>query len=154
MLRQFPLALKLYDRALDITPNDPDLMADKGHHLSGAGQLGQAAKSLSEITWTHSSGAFVIKLTQLRLERNYGEAIGLLQARLAQSHFDSPDDKADWQVLLAFIQRLAGEPPAQRLRLNRRAVHSISFTEINQTAPTMWDCCLKLMPCWVRKTWL
>ena len=27
MLRQFPTALKLYDRALDITPNDPEVMA-------------------------------------------------------------------------------------------------------------------------------
>src|SRR5205809_2924067 len=29
MLRQFPAALELYDRALDITPNDPDLLAAK-----------------------------------------------------------------------------------------------------------------------------
>ena len=37
MLRQFPAALKLYDRVLDITPNDPDVMAFKGQHLSGPG---------------------------------------------------------------------------------------------------------------------
>ena len=37
MLRQFPPALKLYDRALDITPNDPDVMASKAEHLSGPG---------------------------------------------------------------------------------------------------------------------
>ena len=37
MLRQFPAALKLYDRALDITPNNPDVIAFKGQHLSGAG---------------------------------------------------------------------------------------------------------------------
>ena len=35
MLRQFPAALKLYDRALDITPNDPDADGVKGQHLSG-----------------------------------------------------------------------------------------------------------------------
>src|SRR5262249_24240188 len=29
VLRQFPAALKLYDRALDILPNDPDMMALK-----------------------------------------------------------------------------------------------------------------------------
>ena len=29
MLRQFPAALKLYDRVLDITPNNPDVMAEK-----------------------------------------------------------------------------------------------------------------------------
>jgi tetratricopeptide (TPR) repeat protein len=37
MVRQFPDALKLYDRALDITPNDPDVMAPKGRRLSGPG---------------------------------------------------------------------------------------------------------------------
>jgi tetratricopeptide (TPR) repeat protein len=29
MLRQFPAALKLYDRVLDITPNDLDMMVAK-----------------------------------------------------------------------------------------------------------------------------
>ena len=52
---------------------------------------------------------FAAKITQLRLERNYGEAIRLLQARLAQFHFDSEIDKAFDQVQLAFMQRLAGD---------------------------------------------
>src|SRR6185369_16560346 len=29
VLKQFPAALRLYDRALDIKPNDPDVMAAK-----------------------------------------------------------------------------------------------------------------------------
>ena len=37
MLRQFPAALKLYDRALDITPNDPESDGGEGQHLSGPG---------------------------------------------------------------------------------------------------------------------
>ena len=53
--------------------------------------------------------AFAIKITQLRLERNYGEAVRLLQARLAQFHFASEYDKADDQLALAFMQRLAGD---------------------------------------------
>jgi len=36
MLRQLPAALKLYDRVLDITPNDPN-DGGKGRHLSGSG---------------------------------------------------------------------------------------------------------------------
>ena len=45
----------------------------------------------------------------MRLERNYGEAIRLLQARLAQFHFDSEFDKGTDQVALALMQRLAGD---------------------------------------------
>ena len=48
-------------------------------------------------------------MTQLRLERNYAEAIRLLQARLAQFHSASEIDKAINQVLLAVTQRLAGD---------------------------------------------
>ena len=49
MLRQFPAALKLYDRALDITPNDPDVMAVKASIYQAQGNLQEAAKLLSEI---------------------------------------------------------------------------------------------------------
>src|SRR4029077_13474730 len=38
-LRQFPAALKLFDRALDIAPNDPDLMAYKASIYQGEGNL-------------------------------------------------------------------------------------------------------------------
>ena len=45
----------------------------------------------------------------MRLERNYGEAIRLLQARLAQFHFGSEYEKGFDQVALALTQRLAGD---------------------------------------------
>ena len=110
MLRQFPAALKLYDRALDITPNDPDLMASKAGIYQAQGNLQEAAKLLSGINeQTPSETAFIIKIIQLRLERNHGEAIRLLQARLAQFHFDSQFGKASFQVELAFAQRVAGD---------------------------------------------
>ena len=93
-LRQFPAALKLYDRALDITPNDPDLMAYKASIYQGEGNLQEAAKLLSEVNaQTPSSTAFGIKITELRLERNLREAIRLLQARQTQFHFTSEFDK-------------------------------------------------------------
>jgi serine/threonine-protein kinase len=105
MLRQFPAALKLYDRALDIVPNDPDLMASKAIIYQAQGNLAQAAKALSEInTQTASWHAFRIKINQLRLERNHGEAIRLLQARQA-----SGIENVAMQVLLALTQRLDGD---------------------------------------------
>ena len=50
MLRQFPAALKLDDQALDITPDDPDMMASKASIYQAQGNLQEAAKLLSEIT--------------------------------------------------------------------------------------------------------
>jgi TolB-like protein/Tfp pilus assembly protein PilF len=110
ILRQFPAALKFYDRALDITPNDPDVMAFKASIYEAQGDLEEAAKLLSEINaQTPSSRAFLIKITELRLERNLGEAIRLLQARLAQFHFFSEFDKGVNQLWLAWTQRLNGD---------------------------------------------
>ena len=75
-LRQFPAALKLYDRALDITPNDPEVMACKAGIYQAQGNLQEAAKLLTEINPQISNGyAFDVKIIQLRLKRNYGEAI-------------------------------------------------------------------------------
>jgi hypothetical protein len=45
----------------------------------------------------------------LRLERNLGEAIRLLQARQAQFHFASEIEWGVNQVTLAIVQRLAGD---------------------------------------------
>jgi TolB-like protein/Flp pilus assembly protein TadD len=110
MFRQFPAALKLYDRVLDITPNDPDVMAAKAGVYQAQGHLQEAARFLSEINWqTPSEDTLAIKIGQLRLERNYEEAIRLLRLRQAQFHFDSERVKGREQVVLAFTQRLVGD---------------------------------------------
>jgi TolB-like protein/class 3 adenylate cyclase/Tfp pilus assembly protein PilF len=108
--RQFPAALKLFDRALDITPNDPTIMASKAGIYQSEGNLQEAARSLPEINWQTSPGfALSYKICQLRFERNYGEAVRLLQVRLAQFHFASQHEKGSDQVALALMQRLAGD---------------------------------------------
>ena len=110
MLRQFPAAIKLYDRALDIVPNDSDLMAFKASTFQAEGNLAETAKVLSEVNaQTPSTSAFRTKMTQLRLERNLGGAIRLLQARQTQFHFTSEFDKGVNQVYLASTQRLVGD---------------------------------------------
>ena len=110
MLRQFPTALKFYDRELDIIPNDPAITAGKVGIYQAQGNVQEAAKFLSEINGqTLSEQAFHIKITQLRVERDYGEAIRLLQARLNEFHFDSEFMKAGDQLDLALIERFAGD---------------------------------------------
>ena len=109
-LRQLPTALKLYNRALDIRPNDPDVMASKATIYQAQGNLPEAAKLLVEVNaQANSDWAFGVKITQLRLERNYGEAVRLLQVRLAQFHFASEYWKGLAQVDLALMQRRASD---------------------------------------------
>src|SRR5262249_7476574 len=106
MLRQFPAALKLYDRALDIIPNDPYLTETKARIYQAQGNLKEAAKMLVEVNaHTPSTSALVTKITQLRLERNYTQAVRLLQARQTQFHFTSEIEKTMNQFLLAWLQR-------------------------------------------------
>jgi serine/threonine protein kinase/Flp pilus assembly protein TadD len=108
-LRQFPAALKLYDRVLDLKPDDPDAMAGKASIYQAEGNLQEAAKCLSGTKETSSWFASETKTFQLKLEQNYGEAVRLLQARLAQFHYDSQYEKASEQLALALMQRLAGD---------------------------------------------
>jgi TolB-like protein/cytochrome c-type biogenesis protein CcmH/NrfG len=109
-LRQFATALKLYDRALDIRPNDPDVMAGKATIYQAQGNLPEAAKLLVEVNaQTNADWAFGARITQLRLERNYGEAVRLLQGHLAQFPFASDYWKGLAQVNLALMQRRVGD---------------------------------------------
>jgi serine/threonine-protein kinase len=85
-------------------------MAVKASIYQAQGNLQEAAKLLTEVNaQTPSGAAFSYKITQLILERNLGEAVRLLQARLAQFHFASETGKGITQVLLAMTQRLAGD---------------------------------------------
>jgi TolB-like protein/class 3 adenylate cyclase/Tfp pilus assembly protein PilF len=108
MVRQFPAALKLYDRALEILPDDPDLIALKTIIYRAQGNLGQAGKLLSQVN-TQTSLVFGTKIVQLTFERNYREALRLLRERQTQFHFASASDKGGNQLELAFIYRLAGD---------------------------------------------
>ena len=64
MLRQFPVAIKLYDRALDIIPNDPELMAVKASMYQAEGNLQEAAKLLIDVNEQTTSGNAFANQTQ------------------------------------------------------------------------------------------
>jgi TolB-like protein/class 3 adenylate cyclase/Tfp pilus assembly protein PilF len=114
-LRQFPTALKLYDRALDILPNELSLMALKASIYQAQGNLQESAKLLVQVNaQTNSNLAVRIKLAQLRLERNQTEAIRFDQAREAQLHFAFGIDKGIKQGGVALIHRVAGDTAAAK----------------------------------------
>jgi serine/threonine-protein kinase len=114
-LRQFSPALKLYDRALNILPDELYLMASKASLYQAEGNLQEAAKSLVQVnTQTDSDVAVRVKLTQLRLERNFTEAIQFVQSRPDRLQSTVGINKGIKQVGLALIQHVAGDIPSAK----------------------------------------
>jgi TolB-like protein/Flp pilus assembly protein TadD len=110
VLRQFPTALKLYDRALNILPNEPSIMALKASIYQAEGNLQEAAKALEQVNAETTSNAAVrIKFTQLRLERNFAESNQLVQAQQAKLQTTAGIDKGVKQLGIARLQRLIGD---------------------------------------------
>ena len=113
-IRQFSKAEKLYDRALNILPNELSLMALKASICQAEGNLQEAAKLVAQVNvQTNSDVAVRIKFTQLRLERNF-EGLRLAEARAAQLRFSSGIEKGSKQVGLALAHRVAGDTASSR----------------------------------------
>src|SRR5262245_10234250 len=109
VLRQFPDALKLYDQALDILPNEPSIMALKASIYQAEGNLQEAAKALAQVNAeTTSNTAVRIKFTQLRLERNFIEHNHIMQAQQAKLQYTAGIDKDVKQFGIARFQCLIG----------------------------------------------
>ncbi len=110
MLRQFPAALKTYDRLLDIVPNDPDAVASEAKIYQAEGNLEQAGKLLAGINaQTPSLEAFLAKMNQLFLERHFDEAIRLIHSRLTESRDLSDIERFLNPFFLALAQEYAGD---------------------------------------------
>ena len=110
MLRQFPAALKTYDRLLDIVPNDPDTLASKARIYQAEGNLEQAGKLLAGVNaQTPSFIAFLTKMNQLFLERHFDEAIRLIHSRLTESPNVSDIERLFNPFFLVLAQENAGD---------------------------------------------
>ena len=110
MLRQFPAALKIYDRVLDLVPNEPDAVAFEARIYQAEGNLEQAGKLLVGVNaQTPSFMAFLTKMNQLFLERHFGEAIRLIHDRLNEFRDLSDIERLFDQFLLVLAQKYAGD---------------------------------------------
>src|SRR5438132_7771687 len=115
MLRQFPAALKTYDRLLDIVPNDPDTLASEAKIYQAEGNLEQAGKLLTGINaQTHSVIVVGTKIDQLMLSRHFDEAIRWIRSRLTESRDRSDFERLFDQGNLLFAQQWAGDVAGAR----------------------------------------
>jgi predicted Zn-dependent protease len=117
-------------------PNDPEVMARKASIYQAQGNLQEAGRFLSEINEQSSWNAFVVKITQLRLERNYGEAVRLQQARQDQFHFASQYDKANAQMFFVLTQRVAGDTVGATVTAQQARK---TIEQLYRDEPDNWD---------------
>ena len=110
MLRQFPAALKTYDRVLDIVPNDSDTVSFEAKIYQAEGNLEQAGKLLVGVNaQTPSLFAYLTKKDQLILERHFDEAIRLIRSRLTE-YRELPDiERLFDSFWLLLAQEYAGD---------------------------------------------
>jgi TolB-like protein/class 3 adenylate cyclase len=110
MLRQFPAALKTYDRFLDIVPNDPDTVASEAKIYQAEGNLEQAGKLLAGVNaQTHSFNVVGAQINQLFLERHCDEAIRWIHSRLTESRDVPAIERLFDQGSLVIAQECAGD---------------------------------------------
>jgi len=116
MLRQFPAALKAYDRMLDVVPNDPDTVACEAKIYQAEGNLEQAGKLLAGVNAeTHSFIVISTKINQWMLERHCDEAIRSIKSRLAESRDLSELERLFNPFFLVFAQECAGDMAGARV---------------------------------------
>ena len=109
-LRQFPAALKTYDRVLDIVPNDPNAIASEARVYQAEGNLEQAGKLLAGINQqTHSFPVLGTRINQLFLERHCDEAIRWINTRLTESRDMPAIERLFDQGSLVVAQECAGD---------------------------------------------
>src|SRR5438105_439001 len=114
-LRQSDNAFKRSDRALEIRPNDVDLQASKAGIYQAQGNLTEAARCLGDVNaLTPSYEAVPQKVEQLIFERNYREAVELLETRFAQFQFGSELEIGIFEEFLASARLLAGDIPGAK----------------------------------------
>jgi TolB-like protein/class 3 adenylate cyclase/cytochrome c-type biogenesis protein CcmH/NrfG len=109
-IREFSRAEKLYDRALDILPNEVSVMALKASIYQAEGNLEEAGKLLASVDLeTNSDVAVRIRLTQWRLERNHTDAMHWVQGGQDRLRLFSGIDKGTKQLGNALVHWVAGD---------------------------------------------
>jgi TolB-like protein/Tfp pilus assembly protein PilF len=110
LMRQFQMALKSIDRALDIAPNDNGTLAVKTGIYQSLGQLDQAAVVLARMHRdANDETALESAVTQLMLRHDYPAGVAVMQSALAKLDPSLRYEHAEYFSLLGDFQRLAGD---------------------------------------------
>ena len=109
--RNYPEALRLYNDALRIWPNDPTLLARKAGVYQAMGDLDAADTLLGKIQPNPDNVAVIARIyDQALFRRRYPEAIALLQTAVEKTA--SVPQRSEYRLWLGDLLRLSGQTAA------------------------------------------
>ena len=112
-LRRFPEALRKFDQALNITPDDTDVMVEKAGIAQAQGDLTRAAALLAPLhSKAHDPNVLETLAYQAILERRPASVIPQLQEMLAKPDPALASINSSLRFYLGWAQELAGDHPA------------------------------------------
>ena len=110
ILRRFPEALRKFDQVLDITPDDPDTLAQKAGIAQAQGDLPRAAALLAPLhPPADDTGALEIQVYQAILERRPAPIIPRLKEILAKPDPALGYNNGELRFWLGWAQEVAGD---------------------------------------------
>ncbi len=118
--RDFPAALRSYDEALSIWPDEPALIDGKAQVYQALGELDQADALLEKLHPTAENYHGIDAICyQAILRRRFGGPIPLLQTCLDQASSLPPLVRTAYRLQLGDLQRLSGNVAAANLYYSR-----------------------------------
>ena len=109
-MRQYEMAFKFIDRALDIAPDNNPALALKAEIYQALGQLDQADAVLARMQMdANDESAIDVMFLQRRLRHDYPSGVALMQSSLAKLDPALRYYHAGYLTLLGDFQRLAGD---------------------------------------------
>jgi tetratricopeptide (TPR) repeat protein len=109
--RDFATALRYYDEALSVWPDDPYKIAGKAHVYQSLGELDKAGPLLQKLHPTAKNDAVGLAeiCDQAKLRRSYSDTIGFLRTFLTQADSLTPPDRVYFRLRLGDLERLSGD---------------------------------------------
>lgn len=144
--RRFDKARATADRALDVAPDDPYLIALQAALEQAAGRLDVAQRRLDQLSFLPQEvSVFDYQVLQQLYLRHYSEAIEVLEEALARDLKSIGMGAGDYWYLLGVTQRAAGDASAARHAFTAGRAYLERFKSV--AAPTDTAVYLEAMKC-------
>ena len=128
-MRQFSVALELFDRVLSISPNNPTVIANKAIVYQITGDLESAGKLLTGLVDDSAGDLVAVQDSQLWLQRRYADLVKLLQDQLVKADPSLGIQNTATRVELGEAQLHAGNVAAAKGNFLQALTELKSFEE-------------------------